>query len=169
MAVPAYRGNQPYAFVSYAHADAERVLRELEGLTRDGFRIWYDEGIPAASEWPTAIAEALMRCSHLLVFLSPRAVTSPNVRNEINFGLHHGKPCTAIHLDRMDLTALDPGVAMQLGSTQALLRHRLSREEYARKLYQTLDEARVRGNRSTSGEPAKSARRRHLDFGKLGF
>lgn len=50
---PAYKGNQPYVFVSYAHDDAELVYPEIHRLREAGFNIWYDEGIsPGATRSP---------------------------------------------------------------------------------------------------------------------
>ncbi len=45
---PAYQGDEPYVFVSYSHADTERVYAELARLNDQGFNIWYDEGISRA-------------------------------------------------------------------------------------------------------------------------
>ena len=44
---PAYKGDEPYIFVSYAHNDAGQVYSELSWLHDLGFNIWYDEGIEA--------------------------------------------------------------------------------------------------------------------------
>jgi len=37
---PAYQGDQPYIFVSYAHEDAELVYPEIQWLKDQGFNIW---------------------------------------------------------------------------------------------------------------------------------
>ena len=39
---PAYLGDEPYVFVSYAHDDAAAVYPELERLNAGGLNIWYD-------------------------------------------------------------------------------------------------------------------------------
>ena len=41
---PAYKGDEPYVFVSYAHDDSSRVYPEITRLRDQGFNIWYDEG-----------------------------------------------------------------------------------------------------------------------------
>ena len=43
---PAYDGDEPYIFVSYAPSDSRVVYGELARLREAGFRIWYDE-VPA--------------------------------------------------------------------------------------------------------------------------
>ena len=77
----AYRGDEPFIFVSYAHKDAASVFPELQTLRDAGYRIWFDEGIDPGNEWPDQIARALKRASMFLVFISPAAVASRNVRN----------------------------------------------------------------------------------------
>lgn len=47
----AYKGENPYIFVSYAHKDKDIVYPVIEELQNRGYRIWYDEGIEASEEW----------------------------------------------------------------------------------------------------------------------
>jgi hypothetical protein len=131
----AYRGPEPYLFVSYAHRDAAAVYAEVARLHGLGYRLWYDEGIEPGQEWPEAIAAALGGCAFFLVFLSPRAVASRNVRNEIYFALEEDKPFLAVHLEPTELTG---GMRLQIGSLQAILKHALPEEHYQRRLQQTL-------------------------------
>jgi len=131
----AYRGSEPYIFVSYAHADGEQVFVELEALTRAGYRIWYDEGIDPGNEWPDEIARALNECSLFLVYVTPRSVESRNVRNEINFGLNHDKPFLAVHLEE---TALPIGLELRMGDIQAIMKWRMSDQAFRHKLRRAL-------------------------------
>ena len=62
---PAYRGNETYIFISYAHADAQAVYKEITKFHRQGYRVWYDEGISPGNEWTDEIAEALTQCARL--------------------------------------------------------------------------------------------------------
>ncbi len=131
----AYTGDQPYVFVSYAHRDGHRVFPELQALHDNGFRIWYDEGIDPGNEWPDEIAKALHRASFFLVFISPAAVESRNVRNEINFALNREKPFLAIHLEDVHLP---PGLELRMGDIQAIMKWRMSEEHYAKKVASSL-------------------------------
>ena len=54
-----YEGKKDYIFISYSHRDKEQVYPIIEQLQRDGYRVWYDEGIHPGSEWPEIIAEHL--------------------------------------------------------------------------------------------------------------
>ena len=55
---PAYQGTEPYAFISYAHADAEKVYAEIKRFNDAGYHVWYDEGIEPVEEFPKEIARA---------------------------------------------------------------------------------------------------------------
>jgi molecular chaperone DnaK len=126
-----YEGREPFIFVSYAHADKEWVVKELDRLNSLGYRIWYDRGIRVGEEWPDAIATALNDCSLFLAFISTAAANSKNVRDEIHFALDKAKPIVAIHLDPK---ALSGGLRLRLGSVQAILRHELCEADYQTKL-----------------------------------
>ncbi len=71
-----YEGTQPYIFVSYAHKNDAAVLEIIGALQSRGFRVWYDEGIEAGSEWPESIASHLERAQLVLAFC-PRRICSP--------------------------------------------------------------------------------------------
>lgn len=74
-------GKQPYIFVSYAHADAECVFPDMAQLHKEGYRLWYDEGIDPGNEWPDEVAKALERAAFFLAYITPTAIASQNVRN----------------------------------------------------------------------------------------
>ena len=59
MAIAMYNGNEPYIFISYAHKNSDVVLPIIEALADNGFRVWYDAGIEAGTEWPEYVAEKL--------------------------------------------------------------------------------------------------------------
>ena len=123
----AYKGDEDYIFVSYAHMDADFVFPELTRFKNMGFNIWYDQGIAPGSEWPEEIAEALGGCSLFVVFISPNSVASKNVRNEIHYALSEEIPLIAIYLTD---TILEGGLKLSLGSIQAILKYAMSEEEY---------------------------------------
>jgi|GEM_PF-2104497 len=127
----AYRGSEPYLFVSYAHKDNAVVYPEIERLYRLGWRIWYDEGIEAGPRWTDTVAKWLDRCSLSLVFISPKATVSVNVRNEIDFAIAHGKPILPIYLEE---TELPKGIELQIASFQAIFRFRETEETYLRRV-----------------------------------
>lgn len=87
-----YEGTQPYIFVSYAHKNDAAVLEIIGTLQSRGFRVWYDEGIEAGSEWPESIASHLERAQLVLAFLSPAYLRSDNCRKEMHYALTKKKP-----------------------------------------------------------------------------
>ncbi|MFC1539027.1 toll/interleukin-1 receptor domain-containing protein [Candidatus Latescibacterota bacterium] len=130
----AYNGNEPFIFVSYSHADNSMVYPEITEL-HNHFRIWYDEGIDPGNEWPDEIANALNRCSFFIVFISPRAVESKNVINEINFAIRKNKPFVAIYIEE---TNLPLGLELQIANIQAIMKFRMQENLYRKKLERTL-------------------------------
>ena len=127
----AYTGDEAFVFVSYAHLDGHRVYPEIQALHEQGFRIWYDEGIDPGNEWPEEIAAALGRAAAFLVFISPAAAGSDNVRNEIHFALNRRKRFVAVHLEE---TELPEGLELRMGSIQGILKWRMTAEHYRKKL-----------------------------------
>jgi hypothetical protein len=131
----AYVGDEPFVFVSYSHKDSRIVYPEIARLHQNGFRIWYDEGIDPGNEWPQEVANALARCLFFLVFISPRAVESANVRNEINFAINRKKPFLAIHVEE---TVLPTGLELRMGDIQAVLKWRMPDDRYQRQMAKSL-------------------------------
>lgn len=132
---PAYSGKNPYIFVSYSHSDKFFVYPEINRLHQLGFRIWYDEGIDPGNEWPDEVAKALKKCSLFLVFISPRAVMSKNVKNEINFAIKHGKQFLQIDIEE---TILPHGLDLQMGSNQAIFKYKMPDDRYYIKMSKVL-------------------------------
>ncbi|MDD3899061.1 MAG: TIR domain-containing protein [Syntrophomonas sp.] len=127
MPFPAYRGGEPYIFISYAHVDSERVFKEIKGFNENGYNVWYDEGIAPGNEWTDEIADALEKCALFVVFITPSSAGSPNVQNEINFAIDEKKSFIAIHLEE---TVLPAGIRLQIGTKQAILKYNMTDDEY---------------------------------------
>ena len=120
---------QPYIFISYAHADSERVFPIITALQERGYRVWYDAGIEAGTEWPEYIAEHLDGCAAFLAFISEGSMNSHNCRREINFAIELGKDPLVVYLEYVELSL---GMRMQLGSLQAMYRTRHDSDESTR-------------------------------------
>src|ERR1022692_3185372 len=79
-------------FLSYAREDSDFALRLVKVLRAAGTNVWMDQlEISAGQNWDAAVDDALKVCSRLLLVLSPAAVTSANVMNEIRFALDRKK------------------------------------------------------------------------------
>lgn len=127
----AYRGEEPYIFISYSHKDSERVFADILRLNRQGYRIWYDEGIAPGNEWPEEIAKALSDATVFLVFISPNAIQSQNVRNEINFALNRQKFFVAVYLEE---TQLPQGLELRMGDIQAIMKWKVKDTYFNQKI-----------------------------------
>ena len=128
-----YEGSENYIFISYAHKDAQTVVPILEEMQKNGFRLWYDLGIEAGTEWPEYIAERLEGCHTVIAFMSDHAASSRNCRNEINEALNLEKDMLVIHLSETKLT---PGMRLQLNSTQSMFYyHHTSMDSFLTELY----------------------------------
>lgn len=100
-----YEGQRPFLFVSYAHKESEAVVNTIRILHDKGYRLWYDEGIPAGSDWPANIAQHMETCERVVFFLSARALESPNCYSEMRRALRLGKPILVVRLEK---TKRDP-------------------------------------------------------------
>jgi WD40 repeat protein len=143
-----------FVFVSYAHADKALAYSELMLIRSLGIRVWYDEGIEPGSEWPEAIATALKKATAFVVLITPAAVSSRNVRNEINTALAWNKPFYAIHLTQ---TELPLGLELQMSNVQAVMRWQLDKGSYTRKVSRALGGYAQAGNKSPAAGLATPA------------
>ena len=132
---PAYRGTMPYIFISYSHADMKEVFSMIKHLNSSRYRIWFDEGIEPGNEWPEVVGRAVLGCSQFIVFMSPTAVESRNVRNEINLATSADKNIIVIYLKN---TTLSEGLLLQIGTVQYFNKFEMTDKEFADKLKRVL-------------------------------
>jgi hypothetical protein len=80
------------AFISYARQDQDFALRLASSLKERGVPIWLDQwDISAGADWDQAIDRALSECGKLVVILSDAAVSSKQVRGEIQAAFDNNK------------------------------------------------------------------------------
>jgi len=134
----AYRGSEPYIFVSYAHGDSELVLPEISRLHHAGYRIWYDEGIPPGENFLEEIAKVLESADLVLVFISQHAVGSRYVKQEIHYAVKRDKKLLRVDLAE---TALPGDLDLVIGNNQALFRNRPNNSAYWAKLQNAIPDS----------------------------
>ena len=122
----AYEGNKPYIFVSYSHIDKKEVMGYIAGLEKQGFRVWFDGGIEAGSEWPEFIANRLADSACVLAFISENFVESRNCRRELAFAQELEKQQLNVYIKKVELTK---GMRMQLGLNQAIWRENFGTDQ----------------------------------------
>ncbi|MGQ9615752.1 MAG: toll/interleukin-1 receptor domain-containing protein [Spirochaetota bacterium] len=131
----AYRGIRPFLFVSYSHRNMIDVFRILKRMYDNRYRIWYDEGIEPGNEWPEVVGKAIVNCSQYLVFMSPSAALSRNVRNEVNLAFTENKEIIVVNLEETRLTS---GMKLQIGTVQHINRYEMGEKEFYEKLFKVL-------------------------------
>jgi len=131
----AYKGIRPYMFCSYAHRDMVQVFKVLKKLHKDRYRIWYDEGIEPGNEWPEVVGNAVIKCSQFIVFMSPAAASSRNVRNEVNLAFNDDKEIIVVYLKKSNLSS---GMRLQIGTVQFINYYEITEREFYIKLSKVL-------------------------------
>lgn len=116
----AYKGNDPYIFVSYCHKDDARVWPMIEGLQKRGMRVWYDEGIEWGSHWDEVIFEHLSGCACVVAFVTDNFLQSENCKDEISYAKDEQKGPFIVFLDDLELTGM---MKYRYGRLQALNLH----------------------------------------------
>jgi hypothetical protein len=120
----AYKGSEPYIFVSYSHEDRETVMDVIGWLQAGGYRVWYDGGITPARDFRDTIALSVQNCSYFIVFASNYAVSRVFVQDEINCAKDFKKPILPIFLEKT--IKMPPGIQMGISGFQGIEYFKLS-------------------------------------------
>lgn len=116
--IKVYQGNEPYIFVSYAHKDSDKVVPVIIKLQQLGFRVWFDLGIEAGTEWSNNIAAHLKDCNAFLFFTSHNSAVSENCLDEVAYAKAYNKSSLMVFLE--DEVALPQGAEMQTARFQRI-------------------------------------------------
>lgn len=114
---------RPYAFVSYAHADAPRVYPLIGQFHHDGFELWYDQGIEPTDAWARTIPSRIDDSKIFIVFASTVAYSRRGVQMEVDWAVKHGTRILVVQLDSEIAVELD----FLTGVEQKLLAFKRSR------------------------------------------
>lgn len=131
MLTEVYEGNEPFAFISYAHTDKDRVFPILEKLSQLHLRLWYDGGIEGGVDWADDIATRLLDCHCVLAFISGNYIASNNCRDEITYAIDLNKEWILIYLEQ---TTLSPGMTMRLSRKQKIFMEQYGETEFYKKI-----------------------------------
>lgn len=154
-----YEGNEPYIFVSYAHANDADVQEIISDMHRRGYRIWYDEGIEVGSEWQECIASHLAGAHLMIAFISNAYMRSDNCRREMHYALSKRIKTICVFLES---TEMSPGMEMQIGNIFALMKYSMTESYFYDRLYSAPllnSEAFASGKREEEPEKKKTPRR----------
>jgi len=91
-------------FVSYSSKDKSFALEFVKELQRLGINVWIDQlGIQLGDNWDNAIEEALEKSNTFLLFISPTAVASQNVQDEVHIAIERKKRLIPILIQQCDM------------------------------------------------------------------
>ena len=128
-----YEGDEPYAFVSYAHLNTKEVWRILNRLNADGYRVWYDDGIIPGSEWRKNIANHINNCALFIAMMTNDYLESENCTNELYYSNEKRIPQLIVYVNE---TELPDEVRLVIARKQALFKYGArTEEEFYKKLY----------------------------------
>ncbi len=98
-----YGDQEPFAFISYSHENFSTVKKYIDALNGK-YHFWYDEGIKSGDEWLETIAIKIYSCDIFIVFLSPEAVNSQYIIDEINYAYKYAKRMMTVILEPVTLS-----------------------------------------------------------------
>ncbi|MBO4497102.1 MAG: TIR domain-containing protein, partial [Lachnospiraceae bacterium] len=101
----AYKGDEKYIFVSYAHKDSADVMPLIEALQSASYRVWYDEGIEPGNDWAGVIGNNLEKAAIVLFCASKTSVKRDNVLREIAFAGEHDVPVLTVTIGNVAFPA----------------------------------------------------------------
>jgi len=96
-----YEGPEPYIFVSYAHANKDKVYPIIKQLHEKGYRLWWDEGIRGGDKWWRKIVQHIHSSCYMLLFVTSEAVESEWVEDEVMEAREHKIAIFPIYLQRL--------------------------------------------------------------------
>ena len=89
-----------FIFISYAHADRERVFPIIKNIYECGWYVWYDEGLEIGDNYYQTLREHISNCSLFLLFASQKSAASEYInKNEIPQAICENKPILICSLD----------------------------------------------------------------------
>ena len=137
MKVEMYNGNEPYIFISYSHIDTDKVSPIVKRLDNDGYRLWYDEGIPTTVRFNNVIAERIDSCEFMLLFISDNYIVSDYCNSELNFAEQEKKKLICIYEKGV---RLNPRFKMLKANVHGIdMSYCLNDEELFERLYLSID------------------------------
>lgn len=113
-AVP-YEGKEPYIFISYCRQDKSFVYPMIENLSKNGYRVWFDNGLQAGDDWPETIASHLFNSAVCIAIISQASCNSHNCKNEIYLASEKKIPLLPVKHTDFELSL---GMQMLFGRTQ---------------------------------------------------
>lgn len=132
-----YDGDAPYAFVSYSHKDSGNVYEVIRSLQGKGLRLWFDKGIPPATDFVATIAEKINKCAVFLLMVSNNSINAEWVRKEYFYASTQSQIKKIVYVF-LEETDLPPSAELQMGASQRIKKFELQDAEFAQLMQSTL-------------------------------
>lgn len=128
-----YTGDSDYIFLSYSHNSPDEAMDLVRHLQRDGYRVWYDEGIDPGTEYNDAIADKVKQCSFFIGLMNSHYLHSSYCKDELMFARKLEKKIVLVYTEDVELPE---GLSMRMVRLQAIYKHRYDDQElFYQKLY----------------------------------
>lgn len=127
-----YTGEQNYIYIAHSFKDKRFVYPIIEQLSKDGYRVWYDEGFVNGVDDATDIADKIARCNMVLAFVSDNTVDSYQFKREVNFAVLKKREIIAVILEEVRFS---PGMEMQIVACPAIFKYKIENYAFYKTLY----------------------------------
>ncbi|MFB9321998.1 toll/interleukin-1 receptor domain-containing protein [Cryptosporangium minutisporangium] len=87
-----------FVFLSYSRADRAYVQRLAAYLAQAGIPVWWDRDLAVGDRFPAEIQDRIDECAAFVVVLSPSAVGSHWVLDELEYAVHQNRPVLPLQL-----------------------------------------------------------------------
>lgn len=95
---------QRRTFLSYSRANKDFAMQLARELKAEGFSVWLDLlDIPAGSRWDVEVEKALEASEIFMIIMTPTAIASENVRDEIGYAIDTGKRFLPVLLEKCNV------------------------------------------------------------------
>ena len=163
--ISSFQEMKPYAFISYARKDHEKVYSIIDDLVKGGLNIWYDQELKTGNEWDEEVGKKIISCELFVVFISNNSVLSRNVRNEINMAQNHDKKILPVVIEDV---ALSPGAELQLKRYELCPEYSMSKTIFLQKMFNDLALVRINGDKKEKTQATENESQKKQDKNKSG-
>ena len=91
-------------FISYSHKDKGFAKKLAGNLEKEGMKVWWDfDALKGGQDWQKEIERGIKQCQYFLVALTPDAVNSEWVGNEIAYASQAQKTIIPLHRKKCEV------------------------------------------------------------------
>jgi hypothetical protein len=104
ISIPIYENLGAKVFISYAHENKSFAKKLAAELEKNGYRVWWDYStLKGGQDWQREIQSGIIECHYFIIVLTPSAVASDWVRNEITLATQKDKTIIPLFLENCEI------------------------------------------------------------------